>query len=144
MAAVDVKLAVSGECLVGIQQCLDSLQHAISLGLETSILEGFPELIDRSVDGSINLATGFADALLGRANLHVAGGAVGAVLGFQPSELFREFVSAIARDVNVEVVEVHGWPVLSFVSRIPNVTEAGAPKKGPGRGFPHIPHEGDA
>lgn len=32
------------------------------------------------------------------------------------------------------------WGKLQIVG----VTEAGAPKKGPGRGFPHIPHEGDA
>lgn len=144
MVAAEVKLVVSRDSLVGIEQCLRSLQQAIDLGLETSVLEGFPQLLDRALDGSINLVSGFADALLGRANLYVARGAVGAVLGFQPSELFREFVAAIARDVNVEVIEVHGWPVLSFVSRIPNVTDAGVAEKHPGGGSPSILTEGRA
>lgn len=48
-----------------------------------------------------------------------------ATISFDPSERFRELVAAVAAKLNVEIIDVHGWPVLSLVSRTSNVAEAG-------------------
>jgi hypothetical protein len=58
----------------------------------------------------------------------------------RPTKLYLSKVAAVpARyfDQGPVVVEFrHGWPILSLVGSSANVTEAGAPAKGLGRGFP--------
>lgn len=66
----------------------------------------------------------------------------------RPTKLYLSKVAAVpARYFDQCPVVVHfrhGWPILSLVGRIANVTDAGVAEKHPGGGFPHIAREGDA
>ena len=50
-------------------------------------------------------------------------GAGRATFSLEPTERYRELVSTIAGYVEVDIVDVHGWPMLSLVGDTASMTE---------------------
>lgn len=138
MAAVDLTLTVCRDCTQAMHDCFGSMAEAFAVSAQLeALLDRFPGLFQRDLTGAFSLGEQFGDAIFASRRCGATIGAGHGLLALQPSELFREFMAAVAREINVEIVEVHGWPVLSLESRPSNVTEAGTLKKGLGGGFHH-------
>ena len=138
MATIDLTLSVCRECRQAMRCCFSAMTEmfAVSAELE-AVLDRFPGLFQRDASGGFDVVRDFFDAFISGCGCGAKVRAGHGLLALQPSELFREFMTALAREINVEIVEVHGWPVLSLELRPSNVTEAEALKKGLGGGFPH-------
>lgn len=117
----------------GFIESLGSVERGLAeLTAPERILERFPQLFDPCLDGAGYTILEAGKFFQIRGHFGAASGAGKLALSAEPSECFREFVAAIARDGEWQVFEVHGWPVLSLVGRNASVAEAGGPSTLPG------------
>lgn len=138
-------MSVCGACMQSMRRSVESLATALEQSTRLEALaESFPQLLCKTLGGRFDVLPSFGEALVGGSHLKIAGGASQAVLGFECTQLLRELMAALASEFDVAIVDVHGWPVLSFVCGNANVTDAEALKKGLGGGFPHNRTEGEA
>ncbi len=105
------------------------------LALLCGLADRFPTLLKQSGDHEFQLLTDSPDLFDGNMHGSIAAGTGLVRVRLQPGERYREFVAAIALDRDLNIVESHGWPILSpGVEQMPSVTgsEAGL-KAQPGR-----------
>lgn len=138
-------LTVCCECTAALKRAIGALAEGFAQSAQLECFsDRFPGLFDRDLSGQIDLSQQFGDMIFTGDGCGAAGWAGNGILSLQPSEEFRELVTALAADVHGEVIEVHGWPVLSLVPAFANVTEAEALQQGLGGGFHRDLPEGDA
>lgn len=104
----------SAESQAGFAASIRSIEEQVGkLRFPEGIAERFPQLFLSGADGGLDLRPSAGDLLVGYDQVSAAAGTGDLTFTLEPTELFRELVAALAGDIEAEVIEVHGWPVLS-------------------------------
>lgn len=88
------------------------------------VADFFPEVFHRVGDDCWEFSDQRLDLLFVVRGHIPTPGAGELVMLVQPSERYGEMMAAIARDLKLEIVDVHGWPVLSVGVGTSTVSEA--------------------
>lgn len=121
-----LKLIVCPECQAAVERCTESMTAGLAALMQPeAFLDRFPNLFQRDSAGLFDLTDNFGTVMFGNGACGAAARAGNGLISLQPSKLYREFMAAFALQSDFELIDIHGWPVLSLVSRVANVTEAG-------------------
>lgn len=126
MAAITLTFEICDECRKAILRSCAMVGRGLACLVQPeAFLDRFPRLFQRDSGGVFDLADDFSAVLFGHGICGAAAGAGHGLLSMQPSELFGEFMAALALQGDFELIDVHGWPVLSLVGGSANLAEAG-------------------
>ena len=129
MGVDDAATAAGGQSVSAAFAAIDG-----SLAILGRLADRFPALLHRSAGEGVELAADFVDLVTGKEPHLATVGAGKFVARVEPSELYREFVAAIADERNVEIADSHGWPILSVGGDTPTVAGTGGRASASGEG----------
>lgn len=120
---------------------------ALGLALETRgvsfhfLADAFPDAFDQIGGDHFEMSSAGFNILVAYMVDLTAGGAGEAVVVFKPTQRYRDLMAAAATRLEFDIVDVHGWPVLSVGSGTSTVSEA-AGESIPGGGAAKSPDAG--
>ncbi len=127
MAKLSIAVSVDQAGAAAATEAFAALTRAL---VGRDLLEAFADrpdgIIERDPDHPGKFRPGCIDSFFAPRCVPAAGGASGMVLLFEPAERFRELVAAVAREGDFEIIDIHGWPVLSLVSDCASMAGGGA------------------
>jgi len=126
VSSVSLRLGIDPQSSEGFARAITALAERLE---QVALLDALPDGFAEAIEAFVNLG-GEALFEFGKGGLYsrrdrAACGAGHAFIGFDPSDRFREFVAAVASQLDAEIIDVHGWPVLALVGENSNVTGAG-------------------
>lgn len=111
---------------VALERSFRSVSNALdaSDAARQVVADSFPDLFESGGAGeSLQLTVEHSDRLW-TCSLDVAAFRAGcATISLKPSERYRELVSTVAGYLELDLIDIHGWPILSLAGDTASLTE---------------------
>ena len=127
MAQVTINLVVAPESREAMDASIRSVFNALfaSGAICETLADRFPGIFQRDADNPGQLVIQGTDGILGNRHHFAASPAGHQAMFFDCSDEFLKLAATVAGEADLEITDVHGWPVLSLGSDPSSVAEAG-------------------